>query len=101
MATVNKEVETEEVEQPVQEAKKNTGGTYHVSKKGDKWEVKKAGGVKVIKSFATQKEALEYTKTMAINQDRAIILHPSKGASKGKITVKKTKEKIVKEKAKK
>ena len=53
--------------------------------KDGKWAVKFAGGDKVIKLFETQKEALEYTKVMAKNQDGKVLVHNSKGANKGKI----------------
>ena len=60
--------------------------TYHVVKRADgKWEVKFAGGQKAIKLFNTQKEAVEYTKEMAKNQDGSMLVHNSKGANKGKI----------------
>ena len=59
---------------------------YHVVKRADgKWEVKFAGGEKAIKLFATQKEAIDYTKKMADNQGGVMLVHNSKGASKGKI----------------
>ena len=59
---------------------------YHVVKRADgKWEVKFAGGQKAIKLFNTQKEAIEYTKTMAENQGGKMLVHNSKGASKGRI----------------
>ncbi|MCR4879897.1 MAG: DUF2188 domain-containing protein [Bacilli bacterium] len=60
---------------------------YHVNKRPEdgKWTVKFAGGDKVIKLFDTQKEALEYTKKMAANQDGKVLVHASKGANKGKI----------------
>ena len=60
--------------------------TYHVVKRSDgKWEVKFAGGQKAIKLFNTQKEAVDYTKEMAKNQDGSMLVHNSKGANKGKI----------------
>lgn len=60
--------------------------TYHVAKREDgKWQVKFAGGEKAIKLFNTQKEAIEYTKVMAENQDGAVLVHNSKGANKGRI----------------
>lgn len=67
--------------------KKEAKRVYHVSKRAEdgKWVVKFAGGDKVIKTFATQKEALEYTKKMAENQDGTVLVHNSKGANKGKI----------------
>lgn len=73
--------------QKVEEKKEVVGRTYHVVKRKEdgKWEVKYAGGQKAIKLFDTQKEALEYTKVMAENQDGGICVHASKGANKGKI----------------
>ena len=73
---------------PVKEEKKAVDyRNYHVSKRAEdgKWAVKFAGGEKVIKLFATQKEAMEYTKKMAENQGGSVLLHNSKGANKGKI----------------
>lgn len=66
---------------------KNGTRVYHVAKREEdgKWIVKYAGGDKVIKTFDTQKEALEYTKKMAENQKGKMLVHNSKGASKGKI----------------
>lgn len=66
---------------------KNGTRVYHVSKREEDglWTVKYAGGDKVIKTFDTQKEALEYTKQMAANQEGKVLVHNSKGASKGKI----------------
>lgn len=62
------------------------GRTYHVVKRDDgKWEVKFAGGSKAIKLFDTQKEAIAFTKTMAKNQDGAMLVHNSKGENKGRI----------------
>ncbi len=60
--------------------------TYHLVKRSDgKWEVKFAGGQKAIKLFATQKEALDYSKKMAKNQDGTVLVHNSKGSNKGRI----------------
>ena len=60
--------------------------TYHLVKRPDgKWEVRFAGGQKAIKLFDTQKEALEYSKKMAENQDGKVLVHNSKGANKGRI----------------
>lgn len=69
-------------------AKKEDVGfrTYHLVKRSDgKWEVKFAGGQKAIKLFDTQKEALEYSKKMAENQDGKVLVHNSKGSNKGRI----------------
>lgn len=66
---------------------KNGTRVYHVVKRPEdnKWAVKYAGGEKVIKLFATQKEAVEYSKKMAKNQDGKMLVHNSKGENKGKI----------------
>lgn len=59
----------------------STGKTaYHVSKRdndGREWKVFIQGSDKVIKLFDTQKEALEYAKTLAKNKDDGsyVILH--------------------------
>jgi hypothetical protein len=67
-------------------AEKNENKTYHVAKREDgKWQVKFAGGQKAIKLFNTKEEAMAYTKTMAGNQNRAILVHASKGKNKGKL----------------
>ena len=60
---------------------------YHVSKRKEdgKWAVKFTGGEKAIKLFDTQKEALDYTKKMAANQDGVMLVHASKGKNKGRI----------------
>ena len=64
--------------------------TYHLVKRDDgKWEVKFAGGQKAIKLFDTQKEALDYSKKMAKNQDGSVLVHNSKGMNKGRIAKKK------------
>ena len=63
---------------------------YHVVKRDDgKWEVKFAGGQKAIKLFKTQKEALDYSRKMAKNQDGKMLFHNSRGANKGRIKAKK------------
>ncbi|MCR5113498.1 MAG: DUF2188 domain-containing protein [Acholeplasmatales bacterium] len=61
--------------------KTTTGKTaYHVSKRdndGREWKVFIQGSDKVIKLFDTQKEALDYAKTLAKNKDDGsyVILH--------------------------
>lgn len=58
---------------------------YIVSKREDgKWQVKFAGGEKVIKLFDTKVEAVDYTKKMAENQEGKVLIKPSKGKMKGK-----------------
>ena len=68
-------------------ASKDSKRVYHLSKRAEdgKWVVKFAGGDKVIKTFATQKEGLDFCNKMADNQDGTVLVHASKGAKKGKI----------------
>jgi len=68
-------------------AEKGENKTYHVSKRESdgKWQVKYAGGERAIKLFDTKKEAMDYTITMAGNQQRGILVHASKGPNKGKL----------------
>lgn len=85
-----KKEEPEKKAAPKKEAVKKDAAdstrVYHLSKREDgQWQVKFAGGDKVIKLFPNQKEAIEYTKKMAKNQDGAYLVHNSKGENKGKI----------------
>lgn len=63
---------------------------YHVSKreKDGKWIVKIGGSDKVIKTFDTKVEVMEYVNTLSENQGRRVIVHPSKGKNKGKFSTK-------------
>ncbi len=75
-----------EAKKPAPKKEEVSFRTYHLVKRADgKWEVKYAGGQKAIKLFDTQKEALEYSKKMAENQDGKVLFHNSKGANKGRI----------------
>ena len=59
---------------------------YHVSKRASdgKWQVFIQGSDKVIKLFGTKVEAEEYCEQMSKNQRATLLVHKSKGASKGK-----------------
>lgn len=56
--------------------------TYHISKRKDNnmWQIKAAGGAKAIKLFKTQKEAIDYCKSLADNQDANIMIHKEDGS---------------------
>ena len=58
-----------------------TAKQYHISRRADinKWQVKAAKGEKATKLFDTQKEAIEYAKTLAGNQDASIRVHSRAG----------------------
>ena len=70
-----------------EEPKKDPKRVYHLSKRAEdgKWVVRFAGGEKVIKTFATQKEGLDYCNKMAENQGGTVLVHASKGEQKGRI----------------
>ena len=57
---------------------------YHVKKIDGKWEIILKDGLKVIKTFATKKEAVEYANNLAKSQDGTVLVHASKGKNKGK-----------------
>lgn len=53
---------------------------YHIKKRDDgKWEVELAKGRKAIKLFSTQKEAIEFAKTRAGNNEGNITIHKVDG----------------------
>ncbi len=54
---------------------------YNISqrKEDDMWQVKLAKGARALKLFKTQKEAIEYAKTLAENQDGSITIHKKDG----------------------
>lgn len=55
---------------------------YHISKRKEDgmWQIKAAGAEKAIKRFKTQKEAIDYCKTLADNQDAGIMIHKEDGS---------------------
>lgn len=55
---------------------------YHIAKRKEDnmWQIKAAGGEKAIKLFKTQKEAIDYCKTLADNQDANIMIHKEDGS---------------------
>ena len=57
---------------------------YHVKKVDGKWEIILKDGLKVIKTFDTKKEAVEYANNLAKSQDGTVLVHASKGKNKGK-----------------
>lgn len=63
-------------------AAKSSAKVYHISKRKEdgKWQIKAAGGEKAIKLFKTQKEAIDYCKTLAENQEASIMIHKEDGS---------------------
>lgn len=59
---------------------------YHISLNNDEkseffkqWRVRKSGSNKTIKYFKTQKEAIDFAKTLAKNADTDIVIHKTDG----------------------
>lgn len=61
---------------------KTSGKVYHITKRKEdgKWQIKAEGAEKAIKLFKTQKEAIEYCKTLAGNQDASVMVHKEDGS---------------------
>ena len=57
---------------------------YHVKKVDGKWEIILKDGLKVIKTFPTKKEAVEFANNLAKSQNGTVLVHASKGKNKGK-----------------
>ena len=57
---------------------------YHVKKVDGKREIILKDGLKVIKTFSTKKEAVEFANNLAKSQNGTVLVHASKGKNKGK-----------------
>lgn len=56
------------------------GQKYHITQTADgKWQVKGAKAERALKLFNTQKEAIDYAKTVAGNQEGNIVIHKTDG----------------------
>ncbi len=56
------------------------GQKYHISVNDDgKWQVKGEKAEKALKIFDTQKEAIDYAKKVAGNQEGNIVIHKKDG----------------------
>ena len=60
------------------------GKNQHIVPKGDGWAVKGAGNTKVTKTFDTQKQAVEFGKQIAKNQDSELVIHRKDGTIRDK-----------------
>lgn len=67
---------------PAKTADKPTAKVYHISKRKEdnRWQIRAEGGAKAIKLFNTQKEAIDYCKTLANNQEARIMIHKEDGS---------------------
>lgn len=56
------------------------GQKYHITQTADgKWQIKGAKAERVLKLFDTQKEAIDYAKNVAGNQEGNIVTHKTDG----------------------
>ncbi|QCZ36649.1 DUF2188 domain-containing protein [Mycoplasma nasistruthionis] len=62
---------------------KQLDAVWHVSQHDDGWKVIRQGGVKAIKTFATQKEAIDYAKEIAKNNEGRYVIHGMNGKIRG------------------
>lgn len=78
----DKKAEKDEDKEDDKKPNKPATKVYHISKRKDdgKWQIKAEGGAKAIKLFKTQKEAIDYCKTLADNQDARIMIHKEDGS---------------------
>lgn len=60
------------------------GKNQHVTPKGDQWQVKGAGNSKATKLFDTQKEAIDYGRNIARNQESELVIHRPNGQIRDK-----------------
>lgn len=56
----------------------------HVTPKGNYWQVIGAGNSKATKLFNTQKEAIDYGRTIAKNQQSELVIHRPNGTIRDK-----------------
>lgn len=60
------------------------GNNQHITKKNGEWRVIGEKNKKAIKKFATQKEAIDYGRKVAINQQSELVIHGVNGKIRDK-----------------
>ena len=60
------------------------GKNQHITPKDGKWQVIWAGNSIATKIFNTQKEAIDYGKNIAINQQSELVIHNKQGRIRDK-----------------
>ena len=84
----SKEAEKTDKKEPSEILLKQRSGeikkVYHVKKVDGKWQIILKDGLKVIKTFNTKVEALEFANNLAKSQNGSVLVHASKGKNKGK-----------------
>lgn len=60
------------------------GTNQHVTKKNGEWRIIGEGNSRATKKFATQKEAIDYGRKVAINQQAELVIHGVNGRIRDK-----------------
>lgn len=60
------------------------GKNQHITPKDGQWQVKGAGNTKATKIFDTQKEAINYGRNIARNQEAELVIHRPNGQIRDK-----------------
>lgn len=60
------------------------GKNQHIVPKDDGWAVKGAGNSKVTKTFETQKDAIDFGRQIAKNQESELVIHRKDGTIRDK-----------------
>ena len=60
------------------------GNNQHITKKNGEWRVIGEKNKKATKKFATQKEAIDYGRKVAINQQSELVIHGVNGKIRDK-----------------
>lgn len=60
------------------------GKNQHVTPKDGQWQVKGAGNAQATKIFDTQKEAINYGRNIAKNQEAELVIHRPNGLIRDK-----------------
>jgi Uncharacterized protein conserved in bacteria (DUF2188). len=55
------------------------GKNQHVVKNDDQWGVRSEGNSKITKKFDTQRQAIDYAKSVAQNQRSEVLIHGKDG----------------------
>ena len=56
----------------------------HVTPKGEKWQLKRENSTRATKLFDTQKEAIEYGRSVARKQKSELVIHNRRGEIRDK-----------------
>ncbi|QSF13387.1 DUF2188 domain-containing protein [Mycoplasma sp. Mirounga ES2805-ORL] len=73
---------------PEKEIKK-TSNVYHVTTKGNEWQVKKNNSSRATKIFATQKEAIDFANDLSKKSNGTVLIHRKTGRIRDSIKHKK------------